>query len=98
MQSNDFYTMYGREGRDEKEGMGRGGVERRSGGGDSGRFGRDWRVSRPIWCCVPDIMYARGAESDEASLRMSYARGWNGGVEGAIQVDLKEIGAYRDRS
>ena len=43
-------------------------------------------------------MYARGAESDEASLRMSYARGWNGGLEEAIQVDLKEIGAYRDRS
>ena len=48
------------------------GAEGRSGGGDSGRFGRDWRVSRPIWCCVPDIMYARGAESDVASVRMYY--------------------------
>ena len=29
---------------------------------------------------------------------MSYATGWSGGLEGTIQVDLKEIGAYRDRS
>ena len=26
------------------------------------------------------------------------SREWNGGLEGTIQVDLKEIGAYRDRS
>ena len=34
----------------------------------------------------------RGKSEDVVS------REWNGGREGAIQVDLKEIGAYRDRS
>ena len=54
------------------------------------------RVSASIGCS-PTIFTRCMAGRAETRRRVWGAGAWRGGLEGAIQVDLEEIGGYRDR-